>query len=187
LYTVSGLPSDIRTDYLSLWKVGTLFGKILDVDMAYTRNNKVLRIKIGCIDRNIIPTDSDVFIRRGFLKLHFEVEKTQSSQEVNMAEADNGKGGNDGANNGENHGGENAMDMEPKGGDEGNTSNNNGQEGTYENNGVEGMQVQSHYVDAIQIGTMNVQLTPTSILPYAKNSGKKELFFSLYFMFKIWY
>jgi hypothetical protein len=68
---VSGLPSDIRSDYLSLWDVGTLFGKTLDVDMAYTRNKKVLRIKIGCLDRNLIPKDSDMFIRRGFFKLHF--------------------------------------------------------------------------------------------------------------------
>jgi hypothetical protein len=63
---VKGLPSDIRTDYLSLWEVGTLFGKTLDVDMAYTRNNKVLRTKIGCLDRDLIPAHSDVLIRRGF-------------------------------------------------------------------------------------------------------------------------
>ncbi|KAM0825230.1 hypothetical protein ACQ4PT_069695 [Festuca glaucescens] len=86
---VSGLPNDIRSDYLSLWGVGTLFGKTLDVDMAYTRNNKVLRTKIGCLDRNLIPADSDVFIRRGFFKLSFEVEAANGSQEVNMAEANN--------------------------------------------------------------------------------------------------
>jgi hypothetical protein len=145
--------------------------------MAYTRNNKVLRTKIGCLDRNLIHAHSDVFIKRGFFKLNFEVETTQGSQEVNMAEANNGNDGNYDANNEEeNHGGGNALDMDPKGGDEGNTSNNNGKEGTHENNGVEGMQVQSNHVDAIQIGTMNVQLTPTGILPYAKNSGKKEPF-----------
>jgi hypothetical protein len=71
---VSGLPSDMRSDYLSLWGVGTLFGKTLDVDMAYTRKNKVLRTKIGCLDRNLIPVDNDVFVRRGFFKLKFEVE-----------------------------------------------------------------------------------------------------------------
>ncbi|KAM0926371.1 hypothetical protein ACQ4PT_003471 [Festuca glaucescens] len=86
---VSGLPNDIRSDYLSLWGVGTLFGKTLDVDMAYTRNNKVLRTKIGCLDRNLIPADSDVFIRRGFFKLRFVVEAANGSQEVNMVEANN--------------------------------------------------------------------------------------------------
>ncbi|KAM0883870.1 hypothetical protein ACQ4PT_031341 [Festuca glaucescens] len=169
---VSGLPSDIRTDYLSLWGVGTLFGKTLDVDMAYTRNNRVLRTKIGCLDRNLIPAHSDVFIRRGFFKLHFEVETTQGLQEVNMAEANNGNDGTDDANNGEeSHGGGNAMDMDPKGVDEGNTSNNNGKEGTYEKNGVEGMQVQSNHVDVIQIGTMKLPITPTDSMARASTSG----------------
>jgi hypothetical protein len=81
------LPSDIRSDYLSLWGVETLFGKTLDVDIAYTRNNKVLRTKIGCLDRNLILADSDVFIRSGFLKLRFEVEIAHQSQEVNMMDA----------------------------------------------------------------------------------------------------
>jgi hypothetical protein len=173
---VSGLPSDIRTYYLSLWGVGTLFGKTLDVDMAYTRNNKVLRIKIGCLDRTLIPAHSDVFIKRGFFKLHFEVEANQGSKEVNMAEVNNGNGGNDDASNGEDQGGGNAMDMDPKGRDEGHTANNNGQEGTFENNGVEGMQVQSSRVDAIQIGTLHIQLTSTSSQASAKKSGKTEQF-----------
>lgn len=71
---VSGLPSDIRTDYISLWGIGTLFGMTLDIDMTYTRKNKVLRIKIGCLDHRLIPADSDMFIRRAFFKLRFEVE-----------------------------------------------------------------------------------------------------------------
>ncbi|KAM0885521.1 hypothetical protein ACQ4PT_030282 [Festuca glaucescens] len=90
---VSGLPSDISSDYLSLWGVGTLFGKTLDVDMAYTRRNKVLRTKIGCLDSKLIPADSDMFIRRGFFKLHFEVEEVNGSQEVDMAEVNNGNDG----------------------------------------------------------------------------------------------
>jgi hypothetical protein len=173
---VSGLPSDIKSDYLSLWGVGTLFGKTLDVDMTYTRNNKVLRTKIGCLDRNLIPTDSDVFIRRGFFKLHFEVETTLESQEVNMAEANNGNDGSDDAHQGEgNNGGGNAMDMDPKGLDEGNTSNN-GQDGSFENNGVDGMQVQVNHNDEIQIVT-NVQISPTGIPHVAQNFDKKSLFF----------
>jgi hypothetical protein len=84
---VSGLPSDVRSDYLTLWGVGTLFGKTLDVDMAYTRKNKVLRTKIGCLDHRLIPADSDMFIRRGFYKLRFEVEIEDQSQEVNMEDS----------------------------------------------------------------------------------------------------
>ncbi|KAM0825150.1 hypothetical protein ACQ4PT_069732 [Festuca glaucescens] len=123
---VSGLPSDMRSDYLSLWGVGTLFGKTLDVDMAYTRKNRVLRTKIGCLDHRLIPAESDMFIRRGFYKLKFEVETTEVSQEVTMVEVNNDNGGNGDAYNGQgNNAGGNAMDMDPKRGDGDATSNNN--------------------------------------------------------------
>jgi hypothetical protein len=69
--------------------------------MAYTRKNKVLQTKIGCLDRNLIPADSDVFIRRGFFKLKFEVETIQGWQEVNMVDVNNGNDGNGDAHNGE--------------------------------------------------------------------------------------
>ncbi|KAM0909914.1 hypothetical protein ACQ4PT_014507 [Festuca glaucescens] len=135
---VSGLPSDIRSDYLSLWGVGSLFGKTLDVDMAYTRSNK----------------------------LHFEVEEANGSQEVDMAEVNNGNDGNDDAHNGEhNKEGGNAMDMDPKGLDEGATSNNDGQGGSINNNGIQGMQLHAHHLDEIKIGSINVQLSPTGNLP----------------------
>jgi hypothetical protein len=45
------------------------------------------------LDRNLIPADSDVFIRRGLYKLHFEVETGHIAQEVNMVEANNDKDG----------------------------------------------------------------------------------------------
>ncbi|KAM0858917.1 hypothetical protein ACQ4PT_047519 [Festuca glaucescens] len=175
---VSGLPSDMRSDYLSLWGVGTLFGKTLDVDMVYTRKNKVLRTKIGCLDRNLIPADSDVFIRRGFFKLRFEVEIAQQSQEVNMVDANNGNDGNDGAHHGEGkNGGSHAMDMDNKGNDADATSNNNEQDALNVNNGVDGMQEQLHNIDAIQIGTMHVKLTPTGTPSYEPNLSKNELFY----------
>jgi hypothetical protein len=69
------------------------------------------------------------------------------------------------------------MDIDPKGVNDGNASNNNDKEETNEKNTVEGMQVQSNLVDAIQIGTLKIPISPTDILASAKNSGKKELFF----------
>ncbi|KAM0853721.1 hypothetical protein ACQ4PT_050886 [Festuca glaucescens] len=174
---VSGLPSDIRTDYLSLWGVGTLFGKTLDVDMAYTRRNKVLRTKIGCLDRSLIPTTSDIFIRRGFFKLHFEVEEANGSQEVDMAEVNNDDGGNDDAHNGEhNKEGGNAMDMDPKGLDEGDASNKDKQDGEVNINGIQGMQLHAHHLDEIKIGSINVQLSPKGTPLSVQNLGKKEQF-----------
>jgi hypothetical protein len=126
---VSGVPSDMRSDYLSLWGVGTLFGETLDMDMAYTRKNKILRTKIGCFDKNLIPADRDVFIRREFFKLRFEVETEQGSQEVNMVDANNGNGGNDDAHQGQgNNGGGHAMDMDHRGHATEATSNNNEKE-----------------------------------------------------------
>ncbi|KAM0836214.1 hypothetical protein ACQ4PT_062457 [Festuca glaucescens] len=173
---VSGLPTDIRSDYLSLWGVGTLFGKTLDVDMAYTRNNKVLRTKIGCLDRTLIPKDTDMFIRRGFFKLHFEVEEANGSQEVNMVEENNGNDGSDDAHDGE-HNKErgNAMDMDPKGPDEGNNSNNGGQDGAMINNGIQGMQL-AQPLEAIKIGSIKVPLSPTGTPLSVQNLGHKMQF-----------
>jgi hypothetical protein len=183
---VSGLPSDMRSDYLSLWGVGTLFGKTLDVDMAYTRKNKVLRIKIGCLDRSLIPADSDVFIRRGFFKLKFVVEPIQGAQEVNMVDANNENNGADGANQGQgNHGG-NAMDMDPKTNDAGANSNGNEQLGTNGNNGVDGMQEQLEHFDAIRIGSLDIKYSPSGSSNFVSNSGKNNPFLALHVMFQIY-
>jgi hypothetical protein len=38
------IPADVRTDFLSLWAVGTLFGKTKEVEMVHTRNHKELRL-----------------------------------------------------------------------------------------------------------------------------------------------
>jgi hypothetical protein len=128
------------------------------------------------LDRNLIPAESDVFIRRGFFKLRFEVEAANGSQEANMVEANNGNDGNDDAHNGEQNNGGNAMDMDPKETNEGATSNNNGQGDSYENNGVDGMQLQAQQIEAIQIGSINVQLIPTGTPLSSQNLGKNNLF-----------
>jgi hypothetical protein len=88
---VSGIPSDIRNDFLSMWGVGSMFGKTVEVDMAFTRRNKILRIKIGCINPSLIPDESDLFIKRGFFKLHFEVETVMVEQDAEMIEANGGQ------------------------------------------------------------------------------------------------
>ncbi|KAM0871838.1 hypothetical protein ACQ4PT_039081 [Festuca glaucescens] len=158
---VDGVPSDMRSDYLSLWGIGSLFGKTLDVDMPFTRKNKLLRIKIGCLDRNLIPVDSDVFIRRGFYKLRFEVETGHIAQEVNMAEANNDKDGGGDPNNGlGDFDGHNDMEMDARGAEDAATSNKDGQDGNVAKNGVEGMQEHNEQVEEINIGTLKVPLSP---------------------------
>ncbi|KAM0898288.1 hypothetical protein ACQ4PT_022022 [Festuca glaucescens] len=175
---VSGLPSDMRSDYLSLWGVGTLFGKTLDVDMAYTRKNRVLRTKIGCLDHRLIPAESDMFIRRGFYKLKFEVETTEVSQEVTMVEVNNDNGGNGDAYNGQgNNAGGNVMDMDPKRGDGDATSNNNDIGETNGNNGGDGMMEQLEHFDAIKIGSLDVKLSPSGTLQFDSNLSKNSPIF----------
>jgi hypothetical protein len=41
---VTGIPSDVRNDYIALWALGSLFGKTMEVDMTFTRKTEVLRL-----------------------------------------------------------------------------------------------------------------------------------------------
>jgi hypothetical protein len=137
--------------------------------MAYTRKNKVLRTKIGCLDHRLIPETSDMFIRRGFFKLGFEVEIADQSKEVNMVDANNGSDGNNGENQGEkkNEGGHD-MEMDNKGNDLEEASNANEQDGSSRQDGVDGMQEQLGNFDVVQIGKMHVKLSSPGIPASAK-------------------
>jgi hypothetical protein len=158
--------------------VGTLFGKTLDVDMAYTRKNKVLRTKIGCLDHRLIPADSDMFIRRGFYKLRFEVEIEEQSHEVNMVDANNGSDGNNGDNQGEEKNGDaHDMDMDNKEKDTGAEPKGNDQEGSNSHNGGEGMQKQCDFLEAIQFGTMDANCASPGNPYNAKNLNQIGLVF----------
>jgi hypothetical protein len=87
---VYDLPSHALDDFLGLWALGELFGKTLDVDMAFTRQHDVLRIHIACLDPTFISARMDVLIKGDFFKLRFEVEGVipQPEQEVVMEDAD---------------------------------------------------------------------------------------------------
>ncbi|KAM0890056.1 hypothetical protein ACQ4PT_027297 [Festuca glaucescens] len=105
---------------------------------------------------------SDMFIRRGFFKLRFEVEIEDQSKEVNMVDANNGLDGNDGANQEEGkYEGGHDMDTDNRGNDMEDTSKNDEQDDSHTHNGVDGMQEQLCNLDAIQIGTMHVKRAPT--------------------------
>jgi hypothetical protein len=158
--------------------VGTLFGKTLDVDMAYTRKNKVLRTKIGCLDHRLIPADSDMFIRRGFYKLRFEVEIEDQSQEVNMADANNGSDGNNGDNQGEEKNGD-AKDMDMDNKDKGTEAvpKGNNQDGSKSHNGGEDMQEPGVFLEAIQFGTLDAKCASPGNTFTAKNLNQFDLVF----------
>ncbi|KAM0908073.1 hypothetical protein ACQ4PT_015705 [Festuca glaucescens] len=100
------------------------------------------------------------------------------SQEVDMDEAKNGTDRDGDAKNGkQNNGGGNAMDMDPKGIEEGDTSNNIDQDGHYENNGVDGMQLQAQPMEEIKVGSINIQLSRKDTLSSAQNLAEKHPFF----------
>ncbi|KAM0919971.1 hypothetical protein ACQ4PT_007850 [Festuca glaucescens] len=167
---VRGIPADVRTDFLSLWAVGTLFGKTKEVDMVHTRKNKELRLRIGCLDHTLIPETTDVFIQRGFFKLSFEVEPVVVTQldgndMVNNGD-NNGGGGNDGANEDKMDGAKD-MDIERTGNNEqqGKASNQNiTVKRTNNAKGVVGHQAQHHFEDSILFGSLNTEEAATSSL-----------------------
>jgi hypothetical protein len=96
---VSGLPADARKDFLALWGLGSLFGMTSEVDMAFTRKHKILRIRIGCMDHTLIPKSMDLKISGGFYRLQFEVEgvvpNPNGDDVMRIDEDDNGSGGDD--------------------------------------------------------------------------------------------
>jgi hypothetical protein len=72
---ISGLPPTHRGDYIALlWVLGDLFGKTLDVDMPYTRQHGVVRLRVGCMDYTRIPVNKHMLVKDGFSDLSFEVE-----------------------------------------------------------------------------------------------------------------
>ena len=93
---VYGIPSPHIGDFLALWAVGDMYGKTMEIDMAFTREKGVLRIRIGCIDHTKIPTHFPLFIKTGFFYLTFEVEGVElpGLQDVEM-EGGDGSGGDD--------------------------------------------------------------------------------------------
>jgi hypothetical protein len=71
---MSGIPKRRIGDFLAMWSLGTLFGKTIKVDMAFTRESGVLRILVGCLDHTRIPAKERIYIADGFYDITFEVE-----------------------------------------------------------------------------------------------------------------
>jgi hypothetical protein len=93
---VYGLPPVGLDDYLALWALGDVFGKTKEIEIAFTRENNVLRMLITCLDTSIIPDTWDMKIKNDFFRLRFEVEGVQPSvpSDITMLDAP-GDGGDD--------------------------------------------------------------------------------------------
>ncbi|KAM0840487.1 hypothetical protein ACQ4PT_059660 [Festuca glaucescens] len=127
---IAGVPSDVRADFLALWGLGTLLGKTKEVDVGFTRKNKITRMLIGCVNHNFIPDTMDVFIKRGFYKLDFMVEPVEVFQDATMAEAHEGFEGDKDDNAGRHSEGKERADMDMD--DTARTDNQSGLNGTQE-------------------------------------------------------
>jgi hypothetical protein len=66
------------------------------------------------------------------------------------------------------------MDMDPKGLDEGDTSNKDKQDGEVNINAIQGMHLHVHHLDEIKIGSLKVPLSPKGIPSSVQNLGEKE-------------
>ncbi|KAK1626125.1 hypothetical protein QYE76_000440 [Lolium multiflorum] len=77
---IHGLPPKKKGDFLAVWSLGTFFGKTLEVDMKYTTQHGVARLRIGCLDYTCIPHKQNVLVQDGFYDLTFEVELPEGDE-----------------------------------------------------------------------------------------------------------
>nr|XP_051185830.1 uncharacterized protein LOC127299826 [Lolium perenne] len=71
-----------------MWTIGDVFGKTKDLDIVFTRANKVLRILVTCLDPTLIPNTWDLKIKNDFFRLRFEVEGLQRSAPADVTMTD---------------------------------------------------------------------------------------------------
>ena len=76
---VSGIPRPDIGDFLALWAVGDMFGKTLEIDMAFTRKHGVLRIKIGCLNSAKIPRHFPMLFKAGFFHSYLRGGESSTS------------------------------------------------------------------------------------------------------------
>jgi hypothetical protein len=99
---MSGIPKRHIGDFLAMWSLGTLFGKTIKVDMAFTRESGVLCILVGCLDYTRILAKERIYIADGFYDITFEVENHSDFEMTTVANLEDGPSDNDGnGNNGD--------------------------------------------------------------------------------------
>ena len=70
-----GLPDDLIADFHILWAVGSALGVSRKVDLKFAREHKIARIKVGCLDPDLIPEFISMLIGDYVYDLQFRVEK----------------------------------------------------------------------------------------------------------------
>jgi hypothetical protein len=71
---VLGCPDTLCRDYLGLFAVGSLVGKTKEIDMKFTREHYIARMRIDCVNPQLIPRYLDHFYDgEGFgIEIHIE-------------------------------------------------------------------------------------------------------------------
>jgi hypothetical protein len=90
---VSGCPYKPRYDYLALFAVGSLVGKAQEVDMAFTRQNSQVRMRVLVTDPKYIPKGivNHVYDGVGYgIRFRLEGEGNAEKGDVSMQEAGGG-------------------------------------------------------------------------------------------------
>ena len=76
---VSGCPETLCRDYLALFGVGSLIGKTKEVDMKFTREHCIARLRIDCACPQAIPRSLDhLYDGEGF-GIVFDIEAEDGS------------------------------------------------------------------------------------------------------------
>ncbi|KAJ1268671.1 hypothetical protein BS78_07G152400 [Paspalum vaginatum] len=70
-----GLPDDILGNFNILWAIGTALGVSRRVDLKFTREHKIAKIKVGCLDPDLIPEFLSMLIGEHVYDLQFRAEK----------------------------------------------------------------------------------------------------------------
>jgi hypothetical protein len=90
---VFGCPYKLRCDYLALFAIGSLIGKTQEVDMAFTRESSVVRMRVLVTDLKFIPngTVDHVYDGVGY-GIRFKVEGDADIEkgDISMEEAGGG-------------------------------------------------------------------------------------------------
>jgi hypothetical protein len=88
---VSGCPYKLRCDYLALFAVGSLIGKTQEVDMAFTRQHSVARMRVLVTDLKFIPNGivDHVYDGVGYgIVFKIEGNDEHANDDIPMAEAE---------------------------------------------------------------------------------------------------
>ncbi|KAM0887753.1 hypothetical protein ACQ4PT_028795 [Festuca glaucescens] len=82
-----GCPEELRRDYLALFALGSLVGKTKEVDMQFTRENKIVCVLIQVVDPKIIPKHATHSYDGEGYDIGIEVE---GFVDIDMEEVNNG-------------------------------------------------------------------------------------------------